>query len=219
MTSVLIIDDHPIVLQGLRRVLEDAGVKPVLEARDVISGYRLFRRKRPDVIIVDLGMQGSVLAGLDIIRRMRSQEPSTSILVFSMHNDPMIVARALDAGATGYLLKDTSSDELMKAFDQVRSGKPYLSKDLAMRVAFLRTGAGLNPLVDLTPRESQMLSLLAKGKTYSSIAEELGVSYKTVDNACLHLKRRLGAKNLPELIGVAVRLDWPPLSGPGGMLV
>jgi len=206
MTSVLIIDDHPIVLQGLRRVLEDAGVKPVLEARDVTSGYRLFRRNRPDVIIVDLGMQGSVLGALDVIRRMRSQEPSTCILVFSMHNDPTIVARALEAGATGYLLKDTSSDELMKAFDQVRSGKPYLSEGLAMRVALFGTGMGLNPLVDLTSRESQMLSLLAKGKTYSSIAEELGVSYKTVVNACLHLKRKLGAKNLPELIRVAVRL-------------
>ena len=205
MTSVLIIDDHPIVLQGLRRVLEDADVKPVLQARDVTSGYRLFRRNRPDVIIVDLGMQGSVLGGLDLIRRMRSHEPCTCILVFSMHNDPMIAARALEAGATGYLLKDRSSDELMKAFEQVRSGKPYLSEDLAMRVALLRTGVE-NPLVDLTPRQSQILSLLAKGKTYSSIAEELGVSYKTVVNTCLHLKRRLGAKNLPELIGVAVRL-------------
>ena len=189
MTSVLIIDDHPIVLQ----------------ARDVTSGYRLFRRNRPDVIIVDLGMQGSVLGGLDLIRRMRSHEPCTCILVFSMHNDPMIAARALEAGATGYLLKDTSSDELMKAFEQVRSGKPYLSEDLAMRVALLRTGVE-NPLVDLTPRQSQILSLLAKGKTYSSIAEELGVSYKTVVNTCLHLKRTLGAKNLPELIRVAVRL-------------
>src|SRR5262249_41171988 len=125
----------------------DAGVKPVLEARDVTSGYRLFRRNRPNLIIVDLGMQGSVLAGLDLIRRMRSHEPCTCILVFTMHNDPMIAARALEAGATGYLLKDTSSDELMKAFDQVRSGKPYLSEDLAMRVAFLRTRVGLNPLV------------------------------------------------------------------------
>ena len=205
MTSVLIIDDHPIVLQGLRRVLEDADVKPVLQARDVTSGYRLFRRNRPDVIIVDLGMQGSVLGGLDLIRRMRSHEPCTCILVFSKHNDPMIAARALEAGATGYLLKDRSSDELMKAFEQVRSGKPYLSEDLAMRVALLRTGVE-NPLVDLTPRQSQILSLLAKGKTYSSIAEELGVSYKTVVNTCLHLKRTLGAKNLPELIRVAVRL-------------
>jgi DNA-binding NarL/FixJ family response regulator len=205
-TSVLIIDDHPVVLQGLRRVLEDAGVKRVLEARDVTSGYRLFRRNRPDVIIVDLGMQGSVLGGLDLIQRMRSYEPCTCILVFSMHNDPMIAARALEAGATGYLLKDTSSDDLMKAFEQVRSGTPYLSEDLAMRVALLRSGVGLNPPVELTPRQSQILSLLAKGKTYSSIAEELGVSYKTVVNTCLHLKRRLGAKNLPELIRAAVRL-------------
>ena len=206
MTSVLIIDDHPVVLQGLRRVLEDAGVKRVLEARDVTSGYRLFRRNRPDVIISDLGMQGSVLGGLDLIRRMRLHEPSTCILVFSMHGDPMIAARALEAGATGYLLKDTSSDELMKAFDQVRSGKPYLSEDLATQVALLGTGVGLNALVDLTPRQSEMLSLLAKGKTYNSIAEELGVSYKTVVNTCLILKRRLGAKNLSELIRAAVRL-------------
>jgi len=153
MTSVLIIDDHPIVLQGLRRVLEDAGVKHVLEARDVTFGYRLFRRHRPDVIIVDLGMQGSVLGGLDLIRRMRSHESCTCILVFSMHNDPMIAARALEAGATGYLLKDTSSDELMEAFEQVRSGKPYLSEDLAMRVAILRTGVGLHSLDALSQRQ------------------------------------------------------------------
>ena len=78
-TSVLIIDDHPVVLQGLRRVLEDAGIKRVLEARDVTSGYRLFRRNRPNVIIVDLGMQGSVLGSLDLIRRMRSHEPCPCI--------------------------------------------------------------------------------------------------------------------------------------------
>jgi DNA-binding NarL/FixJ family response regulator len=94
----------------------------------------------------------------------------------------------------------------MKAFEQVRSGKPYLSEDLAMRVALLRTGVEFDPLVDLTPRQSQILSLLATGKTYSSIAEQLGVSYNTVVNTCLHLKRTLGAKNLPELIRVAVRL-------------
>jgi DNA-binding NarL/FixJ family response regulator len=88
MTSVLIIDDHPIVLQGLRRVLEDAGVKAVLEARDVTSGYRLFCRNRPDVIIVDLSLQGSVLGGLDVIRRMRSHEPCACILVFSIAQRP-----------------------------------------------------------------------------------------------------------------------------------
>src|SRR5437016_10967656 len=202
MTRVLIIDDHPIVLQGCRRMLEDAGVATVLEARDAASGYRLYRRHHPDVVIVDLAMQGSGLGGLDVIRRMRSHDPRTRILVFSMHSDPIIAARALEAGATGYVLKDTSSDELMKAFDRVRTGAPYLSNDLAMQVALVRA----NPLADLTPRELQTLSLLAEGKPYGRIAEELNVSYKTVVNACSQLKQKLNAKNLPELIRAAVRL-------------
>ena len=205
MTSVLIIDDHPIVLQGCRRMLEDAGIKTVLEARDATSGYRLYRRHHPDVVIVDLAMQGGGLGGLEVIRRMRSHDPRSRILVFSMHSDPIIVARALEAGATGYVLKD--SDELMKAFDQVRTGTPYLSNDLAMQVALVRTGVRANPLADLTPRELQMLSLLAEGKPYGRIADELNVSYKTVVNACSQLKQKLNAKNLPELIRVAVQLN------------
>jgi two-component system invasion response regulator UvrY len=204
MTSVLIIDDHPIVLQGCRRMLEDAGVKTVLEARDATSGYRLYRRHHPDVVIVDLAMQGGGLGGLEVIRRMRSHDPRSRILVFSMHGDPIIAARALEAGATGYVLKD--SNELMKAFDQVRSGTPYLSNDLAMQVALVRTGVRANPLADLTPRELQTLSLLAEGKPYGRIAEELNVSYKTVVNACSQLKQKLNAKNLPELIRAAVQL-------------
>ncbi len=204
MTSVLIIDDHPVVLQGCRRMLEDAGVKTVLEARDAASGYRLYRRHHPDVVIVDLAMQGGGLRGLNVIRRMRSHDQRSRILVFSMHSDPIIAARALEAGATGYVLKD--SDELMKAFDQVRTGTPYLSNDLAMQVALVRTGVRANPLADLTPRELQILSLLAEGKPYGRIADELSVSYKTVVNACSQLKQKLNAKNLPELIRVAVQL-------------
>jgi len=204
MTSVLIIDDHPIVLKGCRRMLEDAGVKTVLEARDAASGYRLYRRHHPDVVIVDLTMQGGGLRGLDLIRRMRSHDQRSRILVFSMHSDPIIAARALEAGATGYVLKD--SDELMTAFDQVRTGTPYLSNDLAMQVAIVRTGGRTNPLADLTRRELQMLSLLSEGKPYGRIADELNVSYKTVVNACSHLKQKLNAKNLPELIRVAVHL-------------
>ena len=206
MTSVLIIDDHPIVLQGCRRMLEDAGVETVLEARDAKSGYRLYHRHHPDVVIVDLAMQGSGLGGLDVIRRMRSHDPRTRILVFSMHSDPIIAARALEAGATGYVLKDTSSEELVKAFEKVRSGTPYLSADMAMQVALVQTGVRRNPLADLTPRELETLSQLAQGKPYGRIADELNVSYKTVVNVCSQLKQKLGARNLPELIRIAVQL-------------
>ncbi len=108
MTGVLIIDDHPIVLQGCRRMLEDAGVEPVFEARDAASGYRLY-------------LYGSGLVGLPLISRISSHDPNVRILVLSMHSDPNIVARALEAGATGYVLKDTSSEDLMEAFEKVRS--------------------------------------------------------------------------------------------------
>jgi DNA-binding NarL/FixJ family response regulator len=206
MTSVLIIDDHPIVLQGCRRMLEDAGIAPVLEARDAASGYRLYHRHRPDVVIIDLAMNGSGLAGLPLVRRINAHDPRMRILVFSMHRDPIIVARALEAGATGYVLKDTSSEHLMDAFASVRAGTPYLSDGLAIEVALVRTPARRNPLADLTPRELQTLALLAEGKPYGRIAEELGISYKTVANVGSQLKHKLDAHNLPELIRAAVRL-------------
>jgi DNA-binding NarL/FixJ family response regulator len=204
MTSVLIIDDHPIVLKGCRRVLEDVGVGPILDARDAVSGYRLYCRHRPDVVIVDLGLRGSELSGLALIRRIRSRDLRTRILVFSMHRDPIIVNRAIEAGATGYLLKDTSSEELVRAFDQVRGGMPYLSGDLAMQVALL--GARRNPLADLTRREIEMLTLLSDGKSYSVIASELDISYKTVVNICYQLRQKLDIASLPELIRAAITL-------------
>jgi two-component system, NarL family, invasion response regulator UvrY len=206
MTSVLIIDDHPIVLQGCRRMLEDAGVAAVLEARDAVSGYRLYRRHHPQVVIVDLAIQGSGLGGLPLIRRIRAHDPDARILVLSMHSDPIIVSRALEAGATGYVLKDTSSEDLLKAFAKVQAGAPYLSGDLAMQVALAHTSARQNPLAELTPRELQILSLLAEGKPYGRIAEEISVSYKTVVNVCSQLKQKLEARNLPELIRTAVQL-------------
>jgi len=206
MTSVLIIDDHPIVLQGCRRMLEDAGIETVLEARDAASGYKLYRRHSPDVVIVDLAMQGNGLGGLSLVRRMRANDPRARILVLSMHSDPIIVARALESGATGYVLKDTSSEHLLEAFQKVRAGTPYLSNDLAMQVALVHASARQNRLADLTPRELQTLSLLAEGKAYGRIAEELHVSYKTVVNVCSQLKQKLESRNLPELIRTAVHL-------------
>jgi DNA-binding NarL/FixJ family response regulator len=206
MTSVLIIDDHPIVLQGCRRVLEDAGMGPVLTASDLVSGYRLWRRHAPDVAVIDLAIHGKGLPGIDLIRRMRNHQPRAHILVLSMHNDAMIVARCLEAGATGYVLKDTSSDELVKAVQQVATGAAYLDAELAIKVALIGSGRARGPLADLTPRELQVLALLADGKPYDRIANELNVSYKTVVNVSSQLKQKLQAGNLPELISTAVKL-------------
>ena len=206
MSTVLIIDDHPIVLQAWRRMLQDAGITDICDARDVASGYRLFRRRQPEFVIVDLSMQGRGLGGLPLIKRIRTHDPRTRILVFSMHSDPMIAARALEAGANGYVLKDASPDELIKAFEKVRAGTPYLSADMAMQVALVRTGLHRDRLADLTPRELETLTLLAQGKPYGQIAEELSVSYKTVVNMSSQLKQKLDARNLPDLIRLAVQL-------------
>lgn len=199
MTRVLVIDDHPIVLQGCRRLLEDAGVERVLEASTAVAAYRLFRREKPDAVILDLSLQGNGLAGLALVQRLRAQNARTPILVFSMHGDPVIASRALEAGANGYVLKDTSSSTLLDAFDRVRRGQPYLSHDLAVQVAMLGTRRTA-PLAYVTPRELQTLSLLAQGKDYRIIAAELGVSYKTVANTGAALKVKLGASSLPELV-------------------
>ncbi len=206
MTSVLIIDDHPIVLQGCSRVLQDAGIAPIFEAREVEAGHQLARKHRPDVVIIDLAMQGSGLAGLSLIRTIRAQDPRARILVFSMHSDPIIVRRALETGATGYLLKDTSSEELVRAVMSVAAGMPYLGSDLAMQVALAGTRVSGNPLADLTPRELQTLGLLAQGKSYGRIAAELNVSYKTVVNVCYQLRQKLDVRTLPELIRLSVQL-------------
>jgi two-component system invasion response regulator UvrY len=206
MTSVLVIDDHPIVLQGCRRILQDAGMDPIYEARDLEAGYQLYRRQRPDVVIVDLGMQGNALGGLSLIKTLRAQEPHARILVLSMHGEPVIVSRALEAGANGYVLKDTSSEELVTAVEKVRAGAPYLSPDLAMQMALAGTGLRRDPLAELTARELQTLGLLAQGKPYGGIAEELNVSYKTVVNICYQLRQKLDVRTLPELIRLSVQL-------------
>lgn len=216
MTCVLVIDDHPIVLQGCSRLLEDAGVERVLQANSLPSGYRLFRREKPDVVIVDLALNGNGLGGLLLVKRLRTQNARLPILVFSMHGDPVIASRALEAGATGYVLKDSSSGALLDAFEKARRGQPYMSHELAMQVALLGTSGRGTPLADITPRELQTVSLLAEGKAYSQIAEELGVSYKTVANTCSQLKVKLGATSLPELIRSAIQYVSSSPSTVGG---
>ncbi len=204
--SVLIVDDHPILLQGCRRILEDIGIKAIFEARDIVGGYRLFRRHSPDMTIVDLSFQGSSLAGLALIQRIKSYDRQARVLVLSMHSDPIVVSRALHAGAMGYIIKDTATEDLVRAIECVLSGQKYLSDELARKMAFAGIGVTGGRLADLTPRELQTLGLLAEGKAYGSIAADLNVSYKTVVNTCWQLRQKLEARNLPELVRTAVQL-------------
>jgi DNA-binding NarL/FixJ family response regulator len=125
------------VLQGCRQLLEDAGIEQI--QAQAADGFRLYRNQKPDVIIVDLAMRTGALGGLSFIRRLRLHDTKTPILVFTMHSDPVIVSRALEVGATGYVLKDTSSDEVVKAFQRVRENRPYQPRP-RLRVAFMEAG-------------------------------------------------------------------------------
>lgn len=208
MTKILVIDDHPIVLQGCRRVLEDAGVEDITLASNLIDGFRAYRRNKPDVIIVDLVIKKDVLGGLSFIRRLRIHDKHTPILVITMHEDPMIASQALRLGASGYILKDTSSVDIINALQAVRQGKPFLSHAIASAIAVTETKGRTNPLNGMTLRELQTLELIAQGKQYAAIAEELHVSYKTIANTCSQIKTKLGVKSLPELMRIAI--DYLP---------
>jgi two-component system, NarL family, invasion response regulator UvrY len=205
VTRVLIIDDHPVVLRGAREILESAGATEIVQAQSVAEGFQLYRKRRPDLIIVDLAMRSGVLNGLTFIRRLRLHDQQMPLLVFTMHNDPVIVSRALELGANGYVLKDSTAEEFLRAFKSVRDGKLYLSHDLAADVAFNQAREKANPIRNLSLRELQTLALVAEGKPYGVIAQHLGVSYKTVANVCTQLKAKFGVNTLPELMRTAIQ--------------
>jgi DNA-binding NarL/FixJ family response regulator len=205
MSGILIVDDHPIVLQGCRRVLEDMDFNEIYEVRESAAACRSFESHDPDLVILDLAMDGKGLAGLKLIERMLSHKRSARILVFTMHRDPIIVVSALKAGALGYTLKDSSSSDLNDAILKVMAGKHYLSHELALQVALMEAPGNKTPLDDLSTRELEVLTQLAKGQSYNAIAERLHVSYKTVANCAGQLKQKFTVSSLPELVSVAVK--------------
>jgi two-component system, NarL family, invasion response regulator UvrY len=154
-------------------------------------------------------MRDDGLGGMSLIRRISAHDRRFPILVLSMRRDSSIILQALEAGALGYVLKDTATEDLLKAVAEVQKGNRYLSHSLAIEVAVSRTPPRSQSLADLTSRELDALALLAKGKTYSQIAQELKVSYKTVVNISWQLKKKLDVDNLPALVQKAMQL-LPP---------
>lgn len=204
MTSVLIADDHPVILRGFRTLMEDVGVETILEASTVVDAYRAFCRQHPAIVVCDLTFGDQGVSGLTLIRRIRKLERRTGILAFSMHDDPMIVARALESGATGYVLKDAPAKEFLEAFACVRTGRHYLEHELALRIAMLNADTQQPRISNLTEREFQVLALIKERRSYQDIATELSMKYKTVVNVCSSIRQKLGAKNFADLVRAAL---------------
>ena len=202
MIRILLIDDHAVVRAGYHRFLEcSADVSVIAEAADAEQGYAQFRRHEPDISILDLSMPGA--GGLTLIRRIVAHEPLARVLVFSMHEDAVFAARALQAGARGYVTKNSAPETLVEAVHRVYAGRIFLSPDIAQRLAF--GGGDADPLAVLSAKEFEVFRLIAGGQSVAAIADALSLSQKTVANYQTLIKEKLGAATTAALVHVALR--------------
>lgn len=200
--TVLIIDDHPVVISGCRTILSrDAGIK-VFAAHSHKSGMAAFDAHEPDVTIVDINLPD--LSGFEVLRQIRKRSPDAAVIMLSMNDEPTFVVRSVELGAKGFLSKGDDPKLLLKAVRDVAKGGTYIAPELAKIVAFSSSAARANPAGQLGPREIETLRLLARGKRIGEVADALGVSYKTVANTTSLLKKKLGARSNPELIRFAM---------------
>lgn len=196
--KILIVDDHAIVRDGLARLLASEGaheIRMAASGREALTAARAFR---PELVILDLNLPG--LGGLELVRRL-AQAGLGRILVLSMHAEPLYARRALEAGAHGYVSKNAAPDELLAAIRKVAAGGRYVEAEIAQALAL---GAGAEALDALSPRELEIMRLLAGGASLAEIADALGASYKTIANTCTLIKSKLGVARTADLVRLAI---------------
>lgn len=205
MIKVLIADDHAVVRQGLKRILQDTHAMMV--AGEAVNGQEVLEKVRAeawDVVILDISMPGH--SGLDILKELEHERPKLPVLVLSMHSEDQFAMRVLRAGASGYLTKDSAPDELVKAVRKVARGGKYVSPLLAEKLAY-EIGPDSNklPHETLSDREFQVLRMIATGKAVGEIATELSLSPKTISTYRARLLQKMNLTSNAELIHYAIQ--------------
>ncbi len=206
---VLLADDHGIVRKGLRFLLErQAGMEVVGEAADGREALRLAEASNPDVVIMDIAMP--LLNGIEATAQMVKRNPELGVIILSMHSDEDYLLSALNAGAKGYLLKDSAEVDLVRAIQAVKNGTPFFSPEIAKTMLedymrFLQQRNLQDSYDLLTEREKEVLQLLAEGKSNKEVATILDVSVYTVDTHRTHLMQKLNLHNTAEIVLYAVR--------------
>lgn len=223
MIRVLLVDDHPVVRAGYRRLLEQAGgIEVAGEAASAEEAYAKAFEIRADVTITDLGMPGS--GGLELVRRLLARAPAARVLIFSMHETETLVRRALDAGALGYVAKSSPPECLVDAVRTVHLGRRYVSPGLAPSLRLGRVPREAEVLAQLTEREFALFRLLAQGHSITECARILNLSSKTVSNYQSQIKEKLGVATTAAMahlalrqgvIGAATPVPAPPADGTG----
>ncbi len=213
--TVALADDHNIVRQGLRKLLEaEEGIEVVGEASDGFEATQMVENVRPDILVVDVMMPG--MNGLEVTRQVKKRSPKTRVIVLSMHSDNGYVLEALRSGAKGYILKESVVGDLMQAIRQAIAGRRYLSHSLSERAieGYLRQSDDppLEPLDLLTLREKEVLHLVAEGLSNTQIAKRLSISRRTVEMHRANLMRKLGLHSQAQLLRYALNQGVLPLN-------
>ena len=197
---ILIVDDHPIVRQGLKQILADAAeIGEIVEAATPQEALDLVRRRKWDVIILDIGLPGR--GGLEVLKDIKREVPRLPVLILSMHAEDQYAVRSIRAGAAGYLTKEAATENLIEAVRKVASGGRYISPELADRLATELTVDVDRPLhASLSDREFEVLRSIASGQTVGEIADRLSLSVKTVSTYRARILEKMHLKNNAELM-------------------
>jgi two-component system, NarL family, response regulator NreC len=204
----LVVDDHALLRQGVRRLLQDQeGVEVIGEAENAAAALEQVIILRPDIVLMDIGMPG--VSSFDVTRVIQAEYPKTRVVFLTMHEDQDYVMQGLQAGAAGYVLKDTPAEKLASVLREVHGGGKYVSPEVLNGLLLHDADGQSEPLgaskPTLTPRETEVMKLLAEGHTVRKIAGMLGVSMKTVDAHKFNLMRKLDIHNKAELVHCAIR--------------
>lgn len=204
MIRLLLVDDHAVVREGYRRLLERRGdLTIVAEAGNASEAIDAFREHGPDVVVLDLSLPD--MGGVELIGRLRARDGGARILAFSMHREPLFAAQALKAGALGYVTKSSDPSVMVQAIYKVAANQRVISPDIAPELAMALLDEAPDPLRELSPREFEVLRLLVDGLTHEAIGQRLSISPKTVQNCHYQIKSKVGAKNDMELARIAAR--------------
>ncbi|VVN03698.1 Transcriptional regulatory protein DegU [Pseudomonas fluorescens] len=208
--NLLLVDDHSLIRAGVRALVQDIpGYAVVGEASDGSQLLEMVERLSPDIVLLDISMKET--GGLKALQRLKRVRPQSKVLILSMHTDPAVIMQALESGAHGYLLKDTTATELEHALDALRSNERYLSPAIAHTVISQALGRGAGPQQEppdahnLTARQLEILRLIVRGKSTREIANGLGLSIKTVETHRSQIMKRLQIHDVAGLVLFAVR--------------